>query len=95
MAKISTDEVEHIARLARIALSQQELKVMAAELSAILGYVDKLQAVKTDKVEPTAQVTGLTDIWRKDEVKPSFKRDDLLANAPAVKDGYIKVKKVL
>ena len=96
MPKISTDEVAHIAHLARIALSGSETKQMATELAAILGYVEKLNSVDTKNVKTTSQVTGLTDVWRKDEVKKSpLSRDELLANAPDVKDGFIRVKKVL
>ncbi|MBI4100866.1 Asp-tRNA(Asn)/Glu-tRNA(Gln) amidotransferase subunit GatC [Candidatus Microgenomates bacterium] len=96
MAKITADEVRHLAVLARMALTADQTKRMTKELEAILGYVAKLQAVDTKNVEPTSQVTGLKDIWRKDEVKPCpISRKQLLANAPQTKDGFIKVPRIL
>jgi aspartyl-tRNA(Asn)/glutamyl-tRNA(Gln) amidotransferase subunit C len=96
MAKVSKDDVQHLARLARIAISTAEAEQITNELDAILGYVEQLQNVDTKDIKPTNQVTGLSDVWRKDEVKPSpLSREQLLANTPHTKDGYIKVKKVL
>lgn len=96
MAKVSTETIEHLARLARIAISAKEAESLRGELDAILGYVEKLQKVDTKGSKITSQVTGLKDVWRKDEAKPSsLSREELLANAPQTKDGYIKVKKVL
>ena len=96
MAKVSKAEVEHLARLAKIAISSKETEALRAELGSILGYFEKLQNVDTKNVKTTSQVTGLTDVWRKDEVKKSpLSRNDLLANTPNVKDGFIRVKKVL
>ena len=68
---------------------------MAAELGQIVAFVEQLQAVNVDGVAPTDQVTGLVDVWREDVVQPSLPREQLLANAPAQKDGYIVVKRVL
>ena len=68
---------------------------MSEELGQIVEFVEQLSAVDVDGVEPTDQVTGLVDVWREDEVRPSMPREQLLANAPAQKDGYIKVKRVL
>jgi aspartyl-tRNA(Asn)/glutamyl-tRNA(Gln) amidotransferase subunit C len=68
---------------------------MSAELGQIVSFVEQLQAVDVDDVAPTDQVTGLVDVWREDEVRPSLSREALLANAPAQKDGYIMVKRVL
>jgi aspartyl-tRNA(Asn)/glutamyl-tRNA(Gln) amidotransferase subunit C len=95
MSKLGIDEVNRIARLARIGLTPDEVATMTTELEAILGFVEQLQAVDIDGVEPTDQVTGLVDVWREDEVQPSLDRDQLLANAPAQQNGYFKVKRVL
>jgi len=94
MSKLGTDEVERIARLARIQLSAEEIATMSTELGQIVGFVEQLQSVDISEVEPTDQVTGLVDVWREDEVRPSMSREELLANAPAQKDGYIVVKRV-
>lgn len=95
MAKITTDEVARIAHLARIALSVPEAKQLAAELDTILQYVSKLQSIDTKTAKTTSQVTGLKNVWRKDEIKPSLETKSALANAAAQQSGYIKVKKVL
>lgn len=95
MSKIDIAEVERIARLARIGLSHDEAVKMSAELGDILGFVEQLSSVDIEGVAPTDQVTGLEDVWREDVVKPSMPREQLLANAPEQKDGYIVVKRVL
>ena len=96
MAKVSKSDVEHLADLANIALESQDVAKIQPQLEAILNYVAKLQATDTSNLEITSQVTALKDVWRQDVVRPSkLSRDELLANAPATKDGYIKVKRVL
>lgn len=95
MSKITPDEVRRIAALANIGLEEAEIKKMATELDQIVGFVEQLQQVDTEGVEPTNQVTGLVDVWREDEVKSNYSREELLANAPAQENGFIKVKRVL
>ena len=95
MSKIGTDEVERLAKLARIGLSADEASAMSVELGRILAFVEQLQSVDVSRVEPTDQVTGLEDVWREDVVRPSPDREGLLQGAPAQKDGYILVKRVL
>lgn len=95
MSKIGVTEVERVAKLARIGLSPEEAAQMSVELGQIVGFVEQLQAVDVEGVAPTDQVTGLVDVWREDVVVPSLPREELLANAPEQKDGYIVVKRVL
>ena len=95
MSKIGTDEVERIAKLARIGLSPEEVAKMSVELGNILEFVEQLQKVDIEGVAPTDQVTGLEDVWREDVVVKGLSREQLLANAPEQKDGYIVVKRVL
>lgn len=96
MAEITKDTVKKLAKLSSIGLSEEELEVMTSELSSIVGFVEQLQSVDVDELEPTFQVTGLQDAFRADEVKPVLlSRDQLLANAPDQQDGYIKVPRVL
>ncbi|MFH1173402.1 MAG: Asp-tRNA(Asn)/Glu-tRNA(Gln) amidotransferase subunit GatC [bacterium] len=83
---LSIEEVEHIAELARLGLSSKEKEALKEELASILNWVSKLQEVNTSKVEPIAQITGLVNAWREDEVKPFPER---------LFDGGLKVKKVL
>lgn len=96
MSKITVDEVRRIAALAKIAVTDEEAKKLAKELGDILGYVNQLDEVDTAGLEPTYQVTGLTNVTRKDEVIDyGVTRKDLLKNAPRQHDGQIEVPKVL
>ena len=96
MADITKDTVKKLAKLSSIGLSEQEVEAMTTELTSIVGFVEELQSVDVEGVEPTFQVTGLQDAFRADEVKPVLvSREELLANAPAQQDGYIKVPRVL
>ncbi len=79
---ISRAEVEHVARLARLSLDEAELERMREQLSAILQYIDKLRALNTDAIEPTAHAVPLVNVMREDEVEPCFPREEMLVNAP-------------
>ena len=68
MTKLTADEVRHIAKLARLSIDDDEVEKYAGELSKILDYIDMLREVKTEDVEPTAQVTGQSNALRKDEI---------------------------
>ncbi len=80
--KITMQEVEHVARLARLELSGAEKERMRRELDGILSYIDKLRALDTTGVEPTSHAVPLTNVLRDDVEKPSLPRDEMLANAP-------------
>lgn len=96
MAKLSREDVLKLARLARLELSEQEIAQFQAEISTILDYVEQLQAIDLDGIEPTYQVTGLTNVMRPDVVKPyAASAEALLTNVPATEAGHIKVKRVL
>ena len=96
MAEISRKDVEHVAQLARLGLTDQEIEKFQKELSAVLGYIEKLNQVDTKNVPQTAQVTGLQNVFREDEiVKSTFPLDELLKNAPAKEGRYLKVKVIL
>lgn len=96
MSKITVQEVERVAKLARIGVTDAEAKSLAGELEAIVGFVEQLQAVDIEGIEPTDQVTGLESVLREDEVRPAVQtRQELLANTPQSKDGYIVVKRVM
>lgn len=91
---ITRDEVKHIAKLARIDLTDEEIQKFQSDLTKVLGYIEVLKTVDTEGVEPLASVTGLENIYREDEVKDSPIKDDLLASAPEKSGRFIKVKKV-
>lgn len=96
MARISKDDVAHLARLSNLSLTDDEVEPLRADLEKILDYVHQLSELDTSGVEPTYQVTGLENIDRDDKVIDyKVSREDLLKTAPAVKDHQIKVPKVL
>ena len=83
MSDLSEDQIRHVAKLARLRLSDEEVKKFAPQLSAIFGYIDLLNELDTDDTEPTAQVTGTRNAKRADEVCTSeTTKDDLLACSP-------------
>ena len=87
---IDRDEVLHVARLARLALEEDELEPMARELSTVLDHIAKIGELDLDDVPPTSHVVELTGRLRPDEPRPSFPREVVLAQAPAVsEDGFL------
>jgi aspartyl-tRNA(Asn)/glutamyl-tRNA(Gln) amidotransferase subunit C len=87
-------EVEHVAHLARLRLSADELEKMRIDLSAILDHIDMLKEVDVSDVAPTAQVTDLFNVMREDVVRSSLPREDVLLNAPDQRDGMFRVKAI-
>ena len=96
MAALSKDDVLKLAQLARLELSKEEVNNFAKEINEILAFVEKLQAVDVSGLEPTVQVTGLSNVMREDVVKPyQATPGELLERAPAREGDLIKVKRVL
>ena len=95
MTKISSDDVRALAQLSGLQLADDEVSKLVEDIAGILGYVEQLNELDTNGVEPTYQVTGLQNVWRSDEVRPGLSREELLALAPEAKDNQIKVPKVL
>jgi aspartyl-tRNA(Asn)/glutamyl-tRNA(Gln) amidotransferase subunit C len=83
---ITRDEVLHVARLARLALSEEEIEPMARELSAVLDHIAKIAELDLDDVEPTSHVVEVSGGLRPDEPRPCLPREVALAAAPAVSD---------
>ncbi len=92
---LTAEEVLHIARLARIALSDADVERFTAQLSGILDHFAALSRVNTDAVEPTAHPLPLSNVMRADSVAPSLDQDQALANAPDREDGFFRVRAVL
>jgi aspartyl-tRNA(Asn)/glutamyl-tRNA(Gln) amidotransferase subunit C len=92
---ISSEQVRHIAKLARIAMSDDELERLVPELNNILGWVEQLGEVDTDGVEPLATVIDQKLRLRDDAVTDGNIRDDILANAPEAQHGFFAVPKVI
>ncbi|HSB79429.1 MAG TPA: Asp-tRNA(Asn)/Glu-tRNA(Gln) amidotransferase subunit GatC [Candidatus Methylomirabilis sp.] len=95
MAKITRKEVEHVARLARLDLAEEEKERMTAQLDSILGYIDKLNELDTTHVEPTTTVIPMVSVMREDVVRPSLSQDEALANAPDREDVYFRVPRII
>lgn len=93
--KIEKKEVEHIARLARLKLNEEEKEKLGRQLGQILKYVEKLGELDTKDVEPAFHVVPLQNVMRKDEVKDSLPVKDALANAPATEGKYFKVPRII
>lgn len=92
---LSRQEIDHVARLARLNLTEEERAVFTGQLNEILGYVDKLKELDVTGIEPTAHVVPLRNVLRPDGNRPSFDREEMLANAPERFEGYFKVPKIL
>lgn len=96
MAEITREDVLKLARLARIELEEAEIDTFTAEFASILKYVEQLQAVDITGLEPTIQVTGLTNVTRTDTIIDyGYKAKDLLKNVPKVENNQIKVKRMI
>jgi len=95
MNKLSSDQVKKVARLAKLELNDKEVEKLGQQLSETITYIDKLNEIDTANIEPTSQVTGLTDVFRKDEIKPSLKLEDILPQAANTYHDYFKVKLIL
>jgi aspartyl-tRNA(Asn)/glutamyl-tRNA(Gln) amidotransferase subunit C len=93
--KLSREEVLHIARLAKVALTEAEITRMSEQLSNLLEHFEVLQKVNTEGIPPTAQSVALQSVMRDDVVAPSLSQDDVLANAPRREDDCFRVRAVL
>jgi aspartyl-tRNA(Asn)/glutamyl-tRNA(Gln) amidotransferase subunit C len=88
---IEREQVEHVARLARLKLSDEEVERMASELSGILDHVERIGELDLDGVEPTSHVIALENVLRPDEPRPSWERDEMLERAPDPAAGAFRV----
>ncbi|MCG3137247.1 MAG: Glutamyl-tRNA(Gln) amidotransferase subunit C [Phycisphaerae bacterium] len=93
--QIAATQVEHIARLARLALTHEELTRYGEELGHILAYIEQLNEVNTEGVEPLAHPLAVHNVWRVDEPQPSLDAQQALQNSPATDGRYFLVPKVL
>lgn len=93
--KIARKEVEHVASLARLALKEEEMEQFTVQLSDILTYVEKLNELDTENVEPTSHALPVKNVMRDDEAVGSIDRRKALANAPDRSEEFFKVPKVI
>lgn len=93
--KITREQVDHVARLARLALQQEELDALTGQMDAILGYVDKLNELETGDITPTAHAVPMENAFREDRVRPSIGIEKALQNAPEKDGSCFRVPKVI
>jgi len=94
-APISRDDVAHVARLARLTLTDDELERFTGQLASILGHAADVEALDLDDVPPTSHPYPLQNVVRPDEARPCLDRDEVLAEAPAAEAGMFRVPPVL
>jgi aspartyl-tRNA(Asn)/glutamyl-tRNA(Gln) amidotransferase subunit C len=92
---IERAEVEHVARLARLALSEEELELFQSQLSRILDHAARVTALDTVGVEPTSHAIPLVNVFRRDEIAPPLTQQEALSNAPLAEDGFFRVPRIL
>jgi aspartyl-tRNA(Asn)/glutamyl-tRNA(Gln) amidotransferase subunit C len=93
--KITRAEVEHVAKLARLELTDEEKETFTGQMDAILAYVDKLNELDTSNIIPTAHAVPMENAFREDQVVASIGVDNALANAPDRVEGFFRVPKVI
>ena len=91
---LSNEEIEHVARLGRLNLNDEEKQNMKSDLTEILSYVEELENAPTEGLTPISQISGMENIVRADQIEPSLENAKIMQNAPAVEKGFLKVKKV-
>jgi aspartyl-tRNA(Asn)/glutamyl-tRNA(Gln) amidotransferase subunit C len=92
---LDQDDVRHVAKLARLALGDEEMRRFGRQLSQILDYIQTLNELDTSQVEPTAHVVPMANVWREDEVEPSAGREAVLGNAPDRTEEFFRVPKII
>jgi len=95
MPSITRDEVSHLARLARLALTEEELVHYAEQLDVILGAVAQVSEVAADDIPPTSHALPLTNVYRDDEIRPCLPVEEILAGAPAAEEQRFRVPRIL
>ena len=95
--KITKNDVEYVAKLARLSLTDEEKEKFSSQLGSILDYIDQLNKLDTTNIKPTSHALDLENVWREDELKTSTEqtRERILKNAPEREGNFFKVKKVI
>lgn len=92
---ITIQEVQHLAKLAKLSFSDDELAKIAKELDEIVGYVEQLKELNIEGIAPTSHVLDLANVFREDKVETALPVEEVLRNAPATNHGYFSVPKVI
>ena len=91
---LTKEQVQHVAKLARLSLTEKEVELYAEQLSKILDYIDQLNEVNTDGIEPMTQLIPTVNVMREDIIKKQFERQEILSNAPHEEYGFFRVPKI-
>lgn len=91
---ITTKDIEYVAKLAKLKLSEEEKEKLTGQMGDIVGFANKISELDTENVEPTNHILKVQNVMREDEVKPSYNRNDIIANAPVKEAGCIVVPSV-
>ncbi|PYZ96570.1 Asp-tRNA(Asn)/Glu-tRNA(Gln) amidotransferase GatCAB subunit C [Alteribacter lacisalsi] len=94
MERITKSQIKHVAHLARLEFTDHEVEMFSEQLDSIINFAEQLNELDTSNVEPTSHVFDVRNVLREDEVKPSLEQDEALKNAPATKDGQVKIPTV-
>ncbi len=92
---VSKEDIIHIAKLARLEISDSELEKYTTDLDNIVDYANTLSSIDVSNVKPTNHILDIKNVFRKDEVKPSYDREEILKNAPTKAGGCVSVPKVI
>ncbi len=92
---ITKRDVEHVAMLARLELTEAEKEMFTQQLNAILEYADQLKQLDTSEIPPTAHAVPMQNVFRADEIKPGLSNEEAVAAAPEAEDGFFKVPKIV
>ncbi|MGN7941046.1 Asp-tRNA(Asn)/Glu-tRNA(Gln) amidotransferase subunit GatC [Virgibacillus sp. 6R] len=95
MSRITTEQVKHVANLARLAITEEEAEVMTNQLDAIITFAELLNEVDTENVKPTSHVLDMKNVMREDIPKKGLDNEEVVKNAPDHIDGYIRVPSIL
>lgn len=95
MSRISTEQVKHVANLARLAITEQEAEKFTKQLDAIITFAEQLNELDTDNVKPTYHVIDMKNVLREDIPQPGLPQEEVLKNAPEHQDGQFKVPSIL
>lgn len=95
MARITKENVKHVAHLARLSFGEEELETFTQQLDDIIGFAEQLNELDTENVEPTTHVLELSNVLRDDVTQESLTREEALKNAPKKQNGQVKVPSVL
>jgi aspartyl-tRNA(Asn)/glutamyl-tRNA(Gln) amidotransferase subunit C len=95
LSRISEDQVKHVAHLARLAITDEEVQKFTTQLDAIIGFAEQLNELDTTNVEPTSHVLDMKNVFREDKPGKGLTREEVLKNAPDHQDGQVRVPSIL